>query len=458
MNGLTKLTVTLLAALGLTACNSDSDTDTIDFTSLQAVHASSDAPLANVWINDEAALEGVDYGVGSGYVSLREGMNSVQVDVQLPGGETTTVIPKTTLELDSDLKYTAFVVGSAVAGSATPVEPLIVTRSDDAMADPNSLDVQVVHAAAGVPEVNVFVTEPGADLMTASPVATLDYKGFTDVINIPNGDYQIRLALSTDTTNTPVFDSGPVSLTANSELTVAAINKGGSVSESPVKLLVLDGTGSSTILSVGDSFGARDGVGLSELRVGHLVDGAPNVDVLLDGNTVLSDVMFKDISDYLPVAAMSYNASVIADGVADPIINADISLESGKTYSVYAVGMVSPSIAIEPLVVTDVRRAVATSAILNVTHAASNPAAASVDVYLTTTQDISESDPAIADFAYKQSVQNIYVAAGDYYVTVTAPGDKTPVIGPAMLLPLEDGIIYQAIAIDENGGFGLLVK
>ncbi|MCX8856529.1 hypothetical protein NOL37_10550 [Vibrio parahaemolyticus] len=45
-------------------------------------------------------------------------------------------------------------------------------------------------------------------------------------------------------------------------------------------------------------------------------------------------------------------------------------------YSVYAVGVVSPVIDIEPLVVEDMRRAVATSATLNVTHAAANPVVA----------------------------------------------------------------------------------
>ncbi|HHP0494351.1 TPA: DUF4397 domain-containing protein, partial [Vibrio harveyi] len=139
MKGLTKTAVTLVAVLGIAACGSDSDS--IEYSNLQAVHASADAPLANVWINDQAALTGVDYGVGSGYVKLREGTNSVQVDVQLPGGEVATVVDKTSLDLDSDLKYTAFVVGDAAMGSANPVEPLIVTRSAMSMADENSLDV-----------------------------------------------------------------------------------------------------------------------------------------------------------------------------------------------------------------------------------------------------------------------------------------------------------------------------
>jgi hypothetical protein len=437
MKGLTKAAVTLVTAIGLAACGSDSDT--IEYSNLQAVHASADAPLANVWINGNAALTGVDYGVGSGYVKLMAGENEVRVDVQLPGGEVLNVVPETMLDLDSETKYTAFVVGDAAEGT---VEPLVVTRSAVSMADENNLDVQVVHAAAGVGDVDLYVTAPGADLASTSPISTLGYKDSTDVLNIAAGDYQVRLVAS----GIVAFDSGTIPLPANSDLTIAAIKTGGTISDSPVKLLVLDGMGSSIILNTGSK---------SELRVGHLVDGAPDVDVALDGNVVLSNVMFKDISNYLPVDAGTYNATVDA-GLADPIIDADVTLDNGMSYSVYAVGTVAP-LAIEPLVVSDNRRSIATSAVLNVTHAAANPAAARVDVYLTSSQDISQSDPALADFAYKDSAQNVYVTAGDYFVTVTAPGDKTPVIGPAPLPTLENGKVYQAIAIDESGGFGLLV-
>ncbi|MCV5245758.1 hypothetical protein OFC58_34700, partial [Escherichia coli] len=86
--------------------------------------------------------------------------------------------------LDSDLNYNVFVIGDA-DGSPNPVEPLVVTRSADSMADANSLDVQVVHVASGVPAVDLYVTEPGADLVSATPLINLAYKASTEVLNIP---------------------------------------------------------------------------------------------------------------------------------------------------------------------------------------------------------------------------------------------------------------------------------
>ena len=447
MKGLTKTAVTLVAVLGIAACGSDSDS--IEYSNLQAVHASSDAPLANVWINDQAALTGVDYGVGSGYVRLPEGANSVQVDVQLPGGDVATVVDKTTLDLDSDLYYTAFVVGDA-SGAPNPVEPLIVTRSATSMADANSLDVQVVHAASGVPAVDLYVTEPGVALADSSPITNLTYKASTDVLNIPAGDYQVRLAVG----DTVAFDSGTIPLPANANLTIAAIKTGDSNSTSPVKLMVLNGSGSSILEDKGSQ---------AEVRVGHLVDGAPVVDVHVDGAAFapLSDLEFKQIRGYLDLAPKAYDIDVYVDGTTtDPIIDVDgLEVKGGMDYSIYAVGVVAPAIAIEPLVVEDMRRAVATSATLNVTHAAANPVAEMVDIYLTTSAGIDGSDPAIANFAYKDSVQGVYVAEGSYFVTVTVAGDPNTVAIDSAPVTVMNGVVYQVVAIDDgnNGGFNLIV-
>ncbi|TOK09707.1 DUF4397 domain-containing protein [Vibrio parahaemolyticus] len=447
MKGFSRAALTMVAALGLFACGSDSDT--IEYSNLQAVHASSDAPLANVWINDKPSLKGVDYGMGSGYMKLREGMNSIQVDVQLPSDETATVIPKTELDLDSDLNYNVFVIGDA-DGSPNPVEPLVVTRSADSMADANSLDVQVVHVASGVPAVDLYVTEPGADLASATPLINLAYKASTDVLNIPAGEYQVRLAVG----DSVAFDSGTISLAANSNLTIAAIGTGDSNSTSPVKLLVLDGSGSSIIEDMGSQ---------AEVRVGHLVDGAPIVDVNVNGAAFgpLADLAFKEIRGYLGLDAGAYDFDVYVDGTTiNPIIDVDgLMVVGGMDYSVYAVGVVSPVIDIEPLVVEDMRRAVATSATLNVTHAAANPVAEMVDIYLTTSVGIEGSDPTITNFAYKESAKGLYVAAGTYYVTVTVAGNPDAVAIDSLPVDLMNGVVYQVVTIDDgnNGGFNLLV-
>jgi hypothetical protein len=433
------------SVLLVSGCDSDNDSN----SSLQAVHASKDAPLADITINGSKKLTGVDFGQASGYLSVLSGVNTVKVEVALPGGQFAEVIPSTALTLSDSEKYTIIVVGEADSASSSPVDALVVSRSAMGTASSSSLDVQVVHASAGVPDVDLYVTQPGADITTETAIGTLSYKMDSGVINIADGSYQIRLTLSG--TKDVVFDSGSVALAANSELTIAAIpNTNEASGSAPVKLLVMDGESSSIL---------HDSSEQAQLRVGHLVYDAPQVDVALDGNEAISDLDFKDISSpYADIAATSYDVSVYAgdDPAGLTVIDAqDVTFSAGTDYSVYAVDLLA---SIEPLIIQDERRKVATSAVLNVLHGAQNPAAASVDVYLTDSTDFSASEPAIENFAYKQSIQQLYVAEGSYYVTVTAANDNSAVIGPASIT-VENGKVYQAIAVsDSSSTFDLLVS
>ena len=88
-----------ISALFIVGCDDDDEPT----TQLQAVHASPDAPLANVIVNSQARWTGVDYAQASGYVSVSEGQTSVQVDVQLPGEAVATVIPQSQFNLSKDL-------------------------------------------------------------------------------------------------------------------------------------------------------------------------------------------------------------------------------------------------------------------------------------------------------------------------------------------------------------------
>ncbi|CAI2291493.1 DUF4397 domain-containing protein [Vibrio parahaemolyticus] len=81
--------------------------------------------------------------------------------------------------------------------------------------------------------------------------------------NIPAGDYQVRLTVG----DSVVFDSGAVALSANSNLTIAAINTGDSNSSLLVKQLVLDGSSSSIIENTGNQAKFESGILSIALRV-----------------------------------------------------------------------------------------------------------------------------------------------------------------------------------------------
>lgn len=341
------------------------------------------------------------------------------------------------------------VVGDA-DGSNNPVEALVVTRPASGTATSSSLDVQVVHAASGVGDVNLYVTGPSDPLGT--PLGTLGYKDFTDVLNIPAGQYRVRL--ETVSGSAIAFDSGEITLSGGSELTIAAVPRADSNSASPVKLMVMDGKGSSLIYDMAET---------AEVRVGHLVDGAPNVDVYVNSTQFapLDDLMFKEVRGFLDLAAGSYDIDIYETATTSPtFIDVDgLAVFTGMDYSVYAVGTVS-NLNLEALVVPENRRPVATSAVLNITHAAANPIAALVDIYLTENVGISGSTPALSNVKFKDYANGIYVAAGSYYVTITVAGDPTTVAIDSAPATLADGVVYQVVAIDDSmgTGFNLIVS
>ncbi|CDT50610.1 hypothetical protein VCR31J2_110040 [Vibrio coralliirubri] len=434
-----------ISALFIVGCDDDDEST----TQLQAVHASPDAPLANVLVNSQARWSDVDYAQASGYASVGQGQTTLQVDVQLPGDEVATVIPQSQFDLSGDLDYTVMVVGDA-DGSNNPVEALVVTRPAAGTATSSSLDVQVVHAATGVGDVNLYVTGPSDPL--GAPLGTLAYKDFTDVLNIPAGQYRVRL--ETVSGSAIAFDSGEITLSGGSSLTIAAVPRADSNSASPVKLMVMDGSGSSLIYDMAET---------AEVRVGHLVDGAPDVDPFVNGAAFapLADLMFKEIRGFIDLAAGSYDIDIFADGTTtNALIDADgVAVFAGMDYSIYAVGTVSP-LSLEALVVPENRRPVATSAVLNITHAAANPIAASVDIYLTENVGISGSTPALSDVKFKEYANGIYVAAGTYYVTITVAGQPSVVAIDSAPATLADGVVYQVVAIDDSmgTGFNLIVS
>ena len=62
------------------------------------------------------------------------------------------------------------------------------------------------------------------------------------------------------------------------------------------------------------------------------------VDILANGGELLSDMRFKDFTDYIEVPAGDYTIDVVPVGATDPAITGDFTLEDGNDYTLYAVG------------------------------------------------------------------------------------------------------------------------
>ena len=173
------------------------------------------------------------------------------------------------------------------------------------------------------------------------------------------------------------------------------------------------------------------------VRVVHASPDAPNVDVWVDGETVLTDVPFTAVSDYLTLPAGTYNVQVTATGSTDPVIDADLTLEAGISYTVAATGLLAD---ITATVLTDDRMPADGQAKLRVFHA-SPSAPAEVDVAVTDGPILVEA------LAYPEATGYLTVDAGTYPLEIRAAGDEAAAL--SLEATLEAGQNYTAIAMDD---------
>jgi len=442
----TKLVV-VCSMLAIAACDSDNDNvqpqqpiePPAATLKVQVLHASPDAPAVNVLVDGAEVLSGVDYKVGSSQLTLDEGTYTIQVDGILPGGNAAVIGP-VDLDLAGDTIYTIVAVNDVAA-----IEPVVISQPDIAVSA-GSARLFVLHGSAAAPTVDVFVTTPGADLAASAPVGTFSFKEAIGPAEVAAGDYQIRVTAAGDP-SAVVFDSGTVTLADGDDLTIAAVpnTSGGGA---PISLVALNGAGSLVLLDANTP---------TSLQVIHASPDAPAVDIVVDGGVLVPGLAFPQATGFVEVPGSTYNVSVTVAGNPGAIAigPVDLDLVAGERYSIFAVGQLA---AIEPLILTDDPRRVATNAKVRIVHA--SPTAADVDIYVTAVgADINVEAPTLENIPFKANTGFLALPAGDYDVTVTPTGTKTAAIGPATI-SVSDGGVYTAVARDPLTGsteFGLIV-
>lgn len=183
------------------------------------------------------------------------------------------------------------------------------------------------------------------------------------------------------------------------------------------------------------------------LRVAHLSPDAPNVDVYLDGNVVMSDVPYLAVSPFLEVPAGTRTIAVRRTGFTDDLISAELAMTAGGAYTVLATGPVAN---IAAVVATDDLAAPTTGNVrVRVVHAA--PSVSNVDVYVTAPgADIAAASPVLSNVAFRAVSNYLTIAAGDYQIRVTPTGTKTVAIDASVTLT--SGQVRTIVAREANGG------
>ncbi len=303
--------------------------------------------------------------------------------------------------------------------------------------------------------VDVYVTGPTDDILPMMPTGTFDFGENIGPVEVPAGDYRIRVVLPADMTKTPVFDSGTVALPAGADFMIVAVQNtnvgAGAPDQSPISLFATaDSVGELEIVHTVAN--ANVAATPTAFRAAHFSPNTDPVNVLIaDGAITLNDVEYPQVSAFSEVDAGTYNVKI--ELVANPgayAIDEDVTLVAGKRYSVYAADYTAGLIADGLFVLEDDFRSLATGAKVRIVHLA--PGAGLVDLYVTPVgAGIVGATPAFAGVDFKDETGYVQLAGDDYDVTVTLAGTQTIAIGP-LPITVADGGVYTALARDAAGG------
>jgi len=424
---------------------------------LRALHASPDAPLVNIWIDGAAALPGVDFNQGSGFVKVGQAENvtetgadvNVQVEAILPGDDAVVLEADLPLEFGTE---TTVIASGTVEGVGAALGPIVITNPIGAPIAAGNFRAQVVHAAPNAPAVDVYVTAfEGALEGPVNGAAPLAFGASTGQLEVLAGDYQIRVAVpNAGGAPTVVYDSGEISLPADVDLMIVA-TENVFLGESAVQLMVLDGMAATPLYDAATPAAA--------LAV-HLSPDAPAVDILADvGSTeeaealkLVENVSYTEFCALESIGAPeTYTLSVVATGTATSVLDIPYSAVVNEATAVIVSGLLSTS-TLQAIALPIDGRSVFTEAKVRLTHG--SPSTPDVDIYILPEGTMIGDEgvvPAFTDVPFAASTPVLSVdPAANLDIYVTAAGSTTPAISVTGFNP-EAGQVLDVIARDATG-------
>jgi FlaG/FlaF family flagellin (archaellin) len=437
MSPLKKLTIAASIA-GLAACGADDDGDAY----VRILHASPDAQAVDVYVNGELQLSDVAFQDGTGYLKLSDG--NANIELRLVG--TDTVAASYAASLNSNAYYAAIAVNQASELDITVLDETDVVTDGD-------IDLRVLHAApaASSTDVDVFVSEPDAELGATPQVNALSYLSNQLIEGVEDGSYQIRV--TADGSSDVIYDSG--SIRVRDDAIVVAVNS--EQGRSPVSLLVWSGPAATTVLD-----------NTSELRIVHAVDTI-DVDVYTSGELYREDLSYTDVSEYIVFPAGELPITITAADAAledaPSGLSTSLDLTKGESYTLVASGSSDDLDNATFIFLTDQREPEDESAAyLRYVHASTDNTVANSDLFIYSGGSYVEPDddtenPDFKRTGFSRGDESGYVeraAATTYEVDVTATNTTAPdlVSGLGPVTPAA-GDIKTTVIIGKSGPVAL---
>lgn len=208
--------------------------------------------------------------------------------------------------------------------------PYYAYRNFHRMPDVSSIShIRFLNASPNSPAIDVYLND-------RLIFRNLLYKYFSDYVSIPSGTYHIKVFPSGSTTN-PLIDKS-LFIPPERIFTLAAIDDYPNIN----------------LLSIEDVRRPRI-PDKAFIRFAHLSPEAPTLNIVLpDGNTLFSNISYKQVTRYLPVDPGTYTIEARTSDSGERILYVpNIRLRPDKFYTIYAVGNVSKPPKLQVLIPLD---------------------------------------------------------------------------------------------------------
>ncbi|MGE5141812.1 MAG: DUF4397 domain-containing protein [Acidobacteriota bacterium] len=235
-------------------------------------------------------ISGLAFEQTTQYTGVDTGSHEFKVSAN--GGVSNVI--DTTLNIGSS-DYTYIVYGPVSAAVALLLQ-------DTGFTQPNSgnFGVRFINTAAGVGNLDLYLTAPGVDINTTSAtVSNVGYGNGSAFVTVPNGSYEIRVTAAN--TKDVVFDTGPQSFTDQTLSNIVAVTKG-SARLVDVAVLHIDDTGTGQVFQNL----------LAEFKVVNASSVPSPLNVSVDGALTLSNVPYTGVSNYTTTTAGTHTFTVQA--------------------------------------------------------------------------------------------------------------------------------------------------
>jgi hypothetical protein len=363
--------------------------------SVRILNLSPDAGAVDVLVDGQTVLTNVPISTASTFVPVAAG--TVRLELRRTGTQTVVVGPVDVTTTAGGRVTIAVITQTAATGGQQPAPAVVATHvfQDDLAPPPaGQARVRVIQGSAGAGAVDILAGDQAI-------VSNLGFGTASAFVDVPAGTFPVRVV----TAGTTTAIAGPVDLDLVAGRTYTLFVSGDTANQTLAISQVLD-----------RAFDAQ-------ARFVHASPDAPAVDIIADGQVIISNLAYPNVTQYVALPAGGTCVAIAGTGTTTPVVPAALlNLQSATRQTVVILGQAAGTPALSVAVFSDdTAPPAADMAKLRVIHA--SPDVGGVDV-------LSGDTTIVTNLAFGAASDFIEVPAGTLALRVNQTGTTTTALGP----------------------------